>query len=70
MGWWGWLARTLPNDAEAGGGLMVAVIQLAIALGSTLGGILFDHSGYQITFVASALILVISSILISRLTTK
>lgn len=70
VGWWGWLARTLPNDAEAGGGLMVAVIQLAIALGSTLGGILFDHSGYQITFVASALILVISSILISRLTTK
>ncbi|MCI3879423.1 MFS transporter [Acinetobacter higginsii] len=70
VGWWGWLARTLPNDAEAGGGLMVAVIQLAIALGSTLGGVLFDHSGYQITFVASALILVISSILISRLTTK
>jgi len=70
VGWWGWLARTLPNDAEAGGGLMVAVIQLAIALGSTLGGILFDHSGYQITFVVSALILVISSILVSRLTTK
>jgi predicted MFS family arabinose efflux permease len=70
VGWWGWLARTLPNDAEAGGGLMVAVIQLAIALGSTLGGILFDQSGYQMTFVASALILVISSILVSRLTTK
>lgn len=70
MGWWGWLARNLPNDAEAGGGLMVAVIQLAIALGSTLGGILFDKSGYQITFVASAIILVISSILVSRLTTK
>ncbi len=70
VGWWGWLARTLPNDAEVGGGLMVAVIQLAIALGSTLGGILFDYSGYQMTFVASALILVISSILVSRLTTK
>ncbi|WP_089604342.1 MFS transporter [Acinetobacter piscicola] len=70
VGWWGWLARTLPNDAEAGGGLMVAVIQLAIALGSTLGGILFDHSGYQITFIVSALILVISSILVLRLTMK
>ena len=70
VGWWGWLARTLPNDAEAGGGLMVAVIQLAIALGSTLGGILFDYSGYQMTFVTSAFILVISSILVSRLTTK
>lgn len=70
VGWWSWLARTLPNDAEAGGGLMVAVIQLAIALGSTLGGLLFDHSGYQATFVVSAIILVISAILTSRLTTK
>lgn len=25
-GWWTWIARTLPEDAEAGGGLMVAVI--------------------------------------------
>jgi len=70
VGWWSWLARTLPNDAEAGGGLMVAVIQLAIALGSTLGGILFDHSGYQATFGVSAIILVISAILTSRLTMK
>ena len=31
-GWWTWIARTLPDDAEAGGGLMVAVIQLSIAL--------------------------------------
>lgn len=70
VGWWNWLARTLPNDAEAGGGLMVAVVQLAIALGSTLGGMLFDHSGYQATFAVSAIILVISAILTSRLTTK
>lgn len=32
VGWWTWLARSLPEDAEAGGGLMVAVIQLAITL--------------------------------------
>lgn len=70
VGWWSWLARTLPNDAEAGGGLMVAVVQLAIALGSTLGGVLFDRSGYQATFAVSAIILVISVILTSRLTTK
>jgi hypothetical protein len=30
VGWWTWLSRVLPDDAEAGGGLMVAVIQLAI----------------------------------------
>ncbi len=68
VGWWSWLARTLPEQAEVGGGLMVAVVQLAIALGSTVGGILFDHSGYQATFVFSAVILVISAFLTSRLT--
>ena len=57
VGWWSWLAKTLPESAEAGGGLMVAVVQLAIALGSTLGGVLFDASGYRGTFGLSALLL-------------
>ena len=58
VGWWSWLATTLPESAEAGGGLMVAVVQLAIALGSTVGGVLFDASGYESTFGFSALLLV------------
>jgi len=57
VGWWSWVAQTLPRDAEAGGGLMVAVIQLAIALGATLGGVLFDALGYRSVFVASAAVL-------------
>nr|WP_241391264.1 MFS transporter [Serratia proteamaculans]ULG19033.1 MFS transporter [Serratia proteamaculans] len=62
-GWWTWVARTLPEDAEAGGGLMVAVVQLSIALGSTLGGFAFDHSGYQSTFTISGILLVIAAAL-------
>lgn len=58
VGWWSWLARSAPKNAEAGGGLMVAVVQLCIALGSTIGGVLFDGSGYRATFVASAVLLV------------
>lgn len=54
VGWWTWLARTLPDDSEAGGGLMVAVVQLAIASGAALGGVLFDGYGYQATFGLSA----------------
>jgi len=61
VGWWSWLARSLPNDAEAGGGLMVAVIQLSIALGSTLGGVLYDGSGYKVTFVVAGALLVVSA---------
>ena len=42
VGWGTWLSRTLPDEAEVGGGLQVAVIQLAITLGAAIGGILFD----------------------------
>jgi predicted MFS family arabinose efflux permease len=63
VGWWTWLARTLPQDAEAGGGLMVAVVQLAITFGATAGGVLFDASGYQATFAMSAAVLVIAAVL-------
>ncbi|HFZ8994347.1 TPA: MFS transporter [Citrobacter freundii] len=56
-GWWTWIARTLPDDAEAGGGLMVAIIQLSIALGSTVGGMMFDHRGWQSDFGLSGLLL-------------
>ena len=62
VGWWAWVPETFPNDAESGGGLMVAVIQLSIAIGSTLGGLLFDTSGYQTTFIASAAILLLSAL--------
>lgn len=65
VGWWAWLARSLPRDAEAGGGLMVAAIQLSIALGSTIGGVLFDGIGYRATFVASAALLLIAAVLAS-----
>jgi len=63
VGWWAWVARTFPHDAEAGGGLLVAVVQLAIALGSTVGGMLFDSSGHASTFIASAAMLSISAFL-------
>jgi len=39
------------------------LIQLAIALGSTLGGRLFDGGGYRSTFVASAAVLLIAAAL-------
>jgi len=57
VGWWAWVARVFPKDAEAGGGLLVAVVQLSIALGSTVGGLLFDASGYAATFITSAALL-------------
>ncbi len=63
VGWGVWLSRSMPRDAEAGGGLMVATIQFAITLGATLGGFLFDTSGYEATFVTSAGILLAGALL-------
>lgn len=62
VAWWTWLAQTLPKNAEAGGGLMVAVVQLAIASGATTGGMLFDAYGYQATFGMSAAVLLLAAV--------
>lgn len=63
VAWWTWLSRTLPEDAEAAGGLMVAVVQLAITLGAAGGGLLFDAFGPGATFLAAALVLIASALL-------
>jgi len=61
VGWWSWLAKTLPHNAETGGALMVAVIQFAIGFGSIAGGGLFDTLGWQSTFVLSAILLIMAA---------
>lgn len=63
VSWWSWVAKAMPHNAEAGGGLMVAAIQLAIALGSTVGGLLFDSTGYRGTFLVSSAVLILASLL-------
>jgi predicted MFS family arabinose efflux permease len=63
VAWWTWLSRNLPDDAEAGGGLMVAIVQLAITLGAAGGGYLFDAAGHRATFLASAALLAASAVL-------
>jgi predicted MFS family arabinose efflux permease len=63
VAWWTWLSRALPDDAEAGGGLMVAVVQLAITAGAAAGGVLFDAHGPPAAFGLSAAILCGSTLL-------
>jgi predicted MFS family arabinose efflux permease len=41
---------------------MVAVVQLAIALGATAGGFVYDLSGYRSTFALSAAALCVSAL--------
>lgn len=62
VAWWTWLARTAPDEAEAGGGLMVAIVQLAITLGATVGGIVFDTAGAIPEFLASGALLALAAL--------
>ncbi|MNC62682.1 Purine ribonucleoside efflux pump NepI [compost metagenome] len=62
VAWNTWLAQTLHQDTEVGGGLMVAIIQFAITLGATLGGLLYDSQGYSATFYMSAIVLLFGAI--------
>jgi len=41
----------------------VAGVERSIALGSTVGGLLFDGSGYRATFIVSAAVLLVGSLL-------
>ncbi|WP_295813589.1 MFS transporter [uncultured Nitratireductor sp.] len=64
VSWSTWLARTVPDQAESAGGLLVAAIQLAIAIGAAGGGLIFDASGAQGVFSVASVVLVLASAMI------
>jgi predicted MFS family arabinose efflux permease len=64
VAWSTWLTRTVPDQAESGGGLIVAAIQLAISTGAAAGGAVFDLSGATGVFVSAGLILLLAAVII------
>jgi predicted MFS family arabinose efflux permease len=62
VSWFNWLAQSVQDEPEAGGGLMVAAIQLAIMLGAALGGVLLDHFSVVATFVGGTALLLLASL--------
>jgi predicted MFS family arabinose efflux permease len=53
VGWIDWLTRTAPDEAESAGGVQIAVIQLSITIGASVGGITFDITGANGVFIFS-----------------
>ncbi len=64
VAWSTWLTRTVPDQAESAGGLLVAAVQLAITIGAAAGGMLFDISGITGVFTASGLVLLLAGLII------
>jgi predicted MFS family arabinose efflux permease len=62
VAWGTWLTRALPHDIEAGGGLQVALIQLAMTLGATVGGLVFDAAGPVANVMGSAGVLALGGV--------
>lgn len=46
-----WIQRATPDAPEAGSALFVSVIQIAIAVGSLVGGVVVDHVGISADFL-------------------
>jgi predicted MFS family arabinose efflux permease len=46
-----WIQRATPQSPEAGSALFVSIIQIAIALGSLVGGVVVDHVGISADFL-------------------
>ncbi|RCK53578.1 major facilitator transporter [Thalassospira profundimaris] len=68
VGWSTWITRTVPDEAESGGGLLVASIQFAIALGAALGGAIYTASGALGVFgLSGCLMLVAGAVVTLRL---
>jgi len=64
VAWSTWLTRTVPDEAETAGGLLVAAIQLAIAMGAAAGGAILDVSGVSGVFAAGSAILLVAALMI------
>ncbi|MDQ0511284.1 MFS transporter [Ancylobacter amanitiformis] len=64
VAWSTWLTRTVPDQAESAGGLLVAAVQFAISVGAAGGGMIFDRAGATGVFGAASLILLVSVMII------
>lgn len=65
VAWSTWITRSFPDEAESGGGLLVAAIQIGIGAGAAAGGFVFDVSGALGVFTISALILLASAFIVT-----
>jgi predicted MFS family arabinose efflux permease len=61
VGWSTWMVRSAPDETESGGGILVAAVQIAIAVGAALGGAIFSFSGVIGVFAAGGGVLLLTA---------
>jgi predicted MFS family arabinose efflux permease len=61
VGWSTWVARAAPDETESAGGILVAAVQIAIAVGAALGGFVFSFGGVTGVFAAGGVVLLLTA---------
>ena len=64
VAWSTWLARAVPDEAESGGGLIVAAVQLAITFGAAGGGAIYALAGVAGVFVTGGALMLATTAVI------
>ncbi len=64
VAWSNWVARSIPDQAETAGGMVVAAVQSSIAAGAALGGLLFGISGVTGVFITAGGIMFFAALII------
>lgn len=64
LSWMAWVSQNVEDAPEAAGSLIVAAIQTAILLGAALGGVVLDYVDIEATFLGSAILSVVSVLII------
>lgn len=65
VAWSNWVARSVPDQAESAGGMVVASVQSSIAAGAAAGGAMFSFSGIAGVFIAGGIVMLLSALLIA-----
>lgn len=65
VAWSNWVARTLPDEAESAGGMVVAAVQSSIAAGAAVGGLVYGFSGITGVFITAGLIMLSAAFVIA-----
>ncbi|MBH3368981.1 MFS transporter [Pseudomonas carnis] len=65
VAWSNWVASAVPDQAESAGGMVVASVQSAIAMGAAAGGAVFSLGGSAGVFIAAAVLMLLAAWLIA-----
>ncbi|MBP2302409.1 MFS transporter [Azospirillum picis] len=65
VAWSTWVARSVPDQAESAGGMVVASVQGAIAAGAAAGGVMYGMSGISGVFIGGSAVMLLAALLIA-----